>query len=415
VIGSCTLERVASARGRRRIAAALVAAVAVVAAVAIGASASRGDLAGRYAQHQQQASRLRSAIHADTAAIQSYEGSISALQARLAIVQRRLDVDERLLAQVRLQLTRARDRVAELKVQYAHDLRLLARQLVANYETPPPTLMDVVLTSSGFEDLLNNVNALRTIDRANAHITRLVGDARVAVAAEARRLAAIEVRRDRSAAAVLAERNQMVQLRLSIVDRELASAHDRASKQQQLSALQKTLAHEEAALQRQATLAAAAVFRSERIPAKTTSGPYIDPLQFVNRWERTDQGVDATMPVGAPILAPTQVKILAIEPDWYLGQPLVYWELLGGPDAGMEQYVAEEITDIAPPGSILQQGQAIARYAASGTGIEYGWSTPDGVTLAVATTGYEEGEVTPAGVSMRNWLNSLGANAGPSW
>jgi peptidoglycan hydrolase CwlO-like protein len=411
VIGSCTLERVASARGRRKIAAVLVAAAALV---AIGASASRGDLANRYAAHQHQASQLRSAIHADTTAIQSYEGSISALQARLAVVQRRLDVDQVLLAQVRLQLTQARDRVAELRVQYAHDLRLLARQLVANYETPPPSLMDVVLTSSGFQNLLNNVNALRTINRANAHITQLVGEARIAVAAEARRLAAIEVRRDRSATAVLTERNQMVQLRLSIVDRELASARDRASKQRQLSALQQTLAHEEAVLQREATLAAVSEFRSESVPIKPTSGAYIDPLQFVNRWERTDQGVDATMPVGAPILAPTQVKILAIEPDWYAGQPLVYWELLGGPDAGMEQYVAEEITDIAPAGSVLPQGQVIARYASSGTGIEYGWSTPDGVTLAVATTGYEEGEVTPAGVSMRNWLNSLGANAGPS-
>ena len=411
MIGSCTLERVASARGRRRIAAALVAAVAVV---AVGASVSRGDLASRYDQHQHQASQLRSAIHADTTAIQSYEGSISALQARLAIVQRRLDLDEGLLAQVRQELTRARDRVAELKVQYARDRRLLAQQLVANYETPPPSLMDVVLTSGGFQNLLDKVNGLKAIARANARVTRLVGEARIAVAAEARRLAAIEVRRDRSAAAVLAERNQMVQLRLSIVDRELASAHDRASKQRQLSALQKTLAHEESVLQRQATLAAVAAFRSERVPIKATSGSYIDPLQFVNLWERTDQGVDATMPVGAPILAPSQVKILAIEPNWYAGQPLVYWELLAGPDAGMEQYVAEEITDIAPAGSILQKGQVIARYAASGTGIEYGWSTPDGVTLAVATSGYEEGEITPAGVSMRNWLNSLGANAGPS-
>ncbi len=388
--------------------------MAVVAVVAVGASASRGDLASRYAEHQQQADRLRSAIHADSTAIESYEGSISALQARLVIVQRRLGVQEGLLAQVRLELTRARDRAAELRVQYARDRRLLARQLVANYETPPPSLMDVVLTSSGFQDLLNNVSALRAIGRANVRVVRLVGEARIAVAAEARRLAVIEAQRDRSVAAVLAERNQIAQLRLSIVDRELASARDRASKQRQLSTLQKTLAHEESVLQRQATLAAVAEFRSERVPIKPTSGSYIDPLQFVNRWERTDQGVDATMPVGAPILAPAQVKILAIEPNWYAGQPLVYWELLAGPDAGMEQYVAEEITDIAPAGSILQQGQVIARYAASGTGIEYGWSTPDGVTLAVATTGYEEGEVTPAGVSMRNWLNSLGANAGPS-
>jgi peptidoglycan hydrolase CwlO-like protein len=398
----------ASARGRRRIAAALVGAAAVV-----GASASRGDLVGRYAEHQQQASQLQSAIHADTTAIQSYEGSISALQARLAVVQRKLNVEESVLAEVRTELTSARDRVAELQVQYARDRVRLAQQLVANYETPPPSLMDVVLTSDGFQDLVNKVTSLTAIGRANARAIGVVREARIAVAAEVRRLAPIEARRQRSAAAVLAEHNQIAQLRLSIVDRELASARDRASKQRQLGALQETLSHEEAVLQREATVAAVAALRYERIPVRPTAGSYIDPLRFVDRWERTDQGVDANMPVGAPILAPAEVKILAIEPDWYAGQPLVYWELLTGPDAGMEQYVAEEITYIAPPGSILQQGQVIARYAASGTGIEYGWSTPDGVTLAVATTGYEEGQVTPAGVKMRNWLNSLGANAGP--
>jgi hypothetical protein len=154
--------------------------------------------------------------------------------------------------------------------------------------------------------------------------------------------------------------------------------------------------------------------RQEHVAVSVNNATYIDPLQYVNHWERTDQGVDANMPVGAPILAPCPVKILAIIPDWYAGQPLVYFELLDGPDAGRVQFVAEEITDIAPPGSLLQQGQVIARYARSGTGIEYGWSTLNGVTLARATSGYEEGQVTPAGANMRNWLNALGANAGPS-
>jgi hypothetical protein len=152
----------------------------------------------------------------------------------------------------------------------------------------------------------------------------------------------------------------------------------------------------------------------EVVAAAVTSDSYIDPLQYVSRWERTDQGVDANLPVGAPILAPAPVKILAIIPNWYAGQPLVYFELLNGPDAGRVQYVAEEITDIAPAGSTLAQGQAIAKYAAAGTGIEYGWSTLNGITLARATTGYEEGQVTPAGQSMRDWLNALGANAGNS-
>jgi hypothetical protein len=151
----------------------------------------------------------------------------------------------------------------------------------------------------------------------------------------------------------------------------------------------------------------------ELVAAKRTSAGYINPLPQVNRWERTDQGVDATLPIGAPILAPGQVKILAVIPNWYAGQPLVYFELLNGPDAGRVQYVAEQITQIAYPGSILVQGQVIARFAKSGTGIEYGWSTPNGTTLAVATTGYEEGQITPAGRAIRAWLNSLGAHAGP--
>lgn len=155
----------------------------------------------------------------------------------------------------------------------------------------------------------------------------------------------------------------------------------------------------------------------EYVATSVSSAGYINPLPYVTccgRWERTDQGVDATMPVGAPIVAPSRVKILGIEPDWYLNQPLVYFELLDGSDAGKVQYVAEQITDVARRGTYLQQGQPIARFAASGTGIEYGWSTLSGITLAVATTGYEEGEETPAGKSMRAWLNALGAKAGPN-
>jgi hypothetical protein len=151
----------------------------------------------------------------------------------------------------------------------------------------------------------------------------------------------------------------------------------------------------------------------QHVAVKADNATYINPLQYVSRWERTDQGVDANMPVGAPIFAPGEVKILAVIPNWYAGQPLVYFELLNGPQAGWVQYVAEEITDIAQPGTFLPRGAVIARYAASGTGIEYGWSTLNGVTLARATTGYEEGQVTPAGRSIRAWLNALGANAGP--
>jgi hypothetical protein len=154
--------------------------------------------------------------------------------------------------------------------------------------------------------------------------------------------------------------------------------------------------------------------RMQLIAVRTNNATYINPLRYVTVWGRTDQGVDAAMPVGAPILAPCRVKILATIPNWFAGQPLVYYELLDGPDAGKIQYVAEQITNVAPAGTFLQKGQPIARYASSGTDIEFGWSTINGVTLARATSGYTEGQVTPAGRSIRLWLNALGANAGPS-
>jgi hypothetical protein len=146
--------------------------------------------------------------------------------------------------------------------------------------------------------------------------------------------------------------------------------------------------------------------------AASSSTGYVDPLKNVTAWNRTDQGVDATLPVGAPIVAPGDVKILGVEPDWYNGQPFVYFKLLSGPDAGKVQYVAEQITNIAAVGSIVREGDPIARYAASGTAIEYGWATDSGQTLAMATTGYKEGYATTAGKEMRTWLNSLGAGAG---
>jgi hypothetical protein len=147
-------------------------------------------------------------------------------------------------------------------------------------------------------------------------------------------------------------------------------------------------------------------------PVVVAKSGYTNPLQHVTTWERTDQGVDATMPVGAPIVAPAKVKIMGVIPNWYAGQPYIWWKILTGPDAGKYQYVAEQITNLAPVGTVLQPGQTIATYASSGSAIEYGWSTASGETLAMATTGYTEGYATTAGKNLRQWLNSLGAGAG---
>ena len=215
------------------------------------AGVSRGDLASRYSAGQNQAGQLRSAIQGDSTKIRGFEGTISSLEARLTAVQESLDIQEQQLSQVTVALSGAQQRLVQLQQRYASDRRILASQLVADYESPGPTLVGVLVESRGWDQLVNQLSNLSAIARANARTIRLVITTRTAVAAEAGRLARIKVRREQTTTAVRVERDNIAQLRLSIVDRELRYARDRSAKRRQLTALQKTLAHEATMLDRE--------------------------------------------------------------------------------------------------------------------------------------------------------------------
>ena len=232
-----------------------VASALVAAAMLTSAGVSRGDLASRYSAGKNRAGKLRSQIKADSTQIRGFEGTISSLQARLTIVQRSLDIQEQQLEQVTTALSGAQARLVRLQRQLASDRRILASQLVADYESPRPNLVDVIVEAHGWNDLVNKVSNLSTIAKANARTMRAVMTTRVAVAAEARRLAQIKIRRQQTTAAVRIERDNIAQLRLSIVDRELRVARDRSAKRSQLTKLQKKLAREATVLDREAAAA----------------------------------------------------------------------------------------------------------------------------------------------------------------
>jgi murein DD-endopeptidase MepM/ murein hydrolase activator NlpD len=136
---------------------------------------------------------------------------------------------------------------------------------------------------------------------------------------------------------------------------------------------------------------------------------YVNPLQS-DRYlvGRTDMGVDFCMTRNEPIRALGDGIVVGISPDWFLGQPYLWYQLLDGPDAGRYVYVAEQIRGLARVGALISAGQVVARYKRDGTCIETGWSAGNGATMAQATTGYHEGEVTKAGVAFARFLKSLG-------
>jgi hypothetical protein len=153
------------------------------------------------------------------------------------------------------QLASARSRLEQLRAQYATDLKTLAAQLRADYETPPPTIVGVVVDSGGFGDLLNRVSNLTAIERKNAETTAAVKAARTAVQAQTVQLARVQAQRRRATAAVVVERDNIAELKVSIVDRELVVQHARNRDTSKLSELHKTLVHEAQILDQRAAQA----------------------------------------------------------------------------------------------------------------------------------------------------------------
>jgi hypothetical protein len=234
----------------------------VVLTMALAPSASHGDLAGRLSAGQQRAAQLAARIKAENDKIQGYEGTIGSLQARLTVIEHSVLAQEQQLSRVRENLAASRGRLTLLERDYARDRKVLAAQLLARYESPPPTVVDVIVNANGFDNLLNRLRDLTSIERQNSHATNAVNHARVAVAAQARQLAEEEVRRERATAAVIVERDQVAQLKLSIVNRELVYAHAKQRDTTRLVSLRRTLTRESTILEQRAAAAQRAAFAS---------------------------------------------------------------------------------------------------------------------------------------------------------
>lgn len=133
--------------------------------------------------------------------------------------------------------------------------------------------------------------------------------------------------------------------------------------------------------------------------------------------ERIDQGQDFSLAAGSPILAPGNSTFLGQVSNWYQGQPYLAYRLDTGPLAGSNYYVAEQVQ--APsglkPGQTVKQGQPIAYYTSSGTGLEIGWAGTGGnwtQTLAQqsgATNASQGHANTPSGLDFHQFLIDIGA------
>jgi peptidoglycan hydrolase CwlO-like protein len=200
---------------------------ACAALAAIGSAPAQGDLSSIQAKERE----LRARSQFDSHRISHYSGPIADLRAREDGLQRALDTQQQILDRLQGELRADRARLVRLRGTLARDRRILASQLKAVYETPDADILNVILDAHGFADLLERVDQLKAIGRHNAQVTQDVARARVAVAAQTRRLAADERRPRQVTAAALTERDQVSQVRIALVARQMVyiRARDRHS------------------------------------------------------------------------------------------------------------------------------------------------------------------------------------------
>jgi septal ring factor EnvC (AmiA/AmiB activator) len=222
---------------RLRHSVALLGLLAIAAAAPALAGQSRGALESGISSSTAKEGAVSAAIAGDSHKINGFQGSIDDLHARLSALESSLTVERQLLKRLRGQLKGARSHLASLVVLLAHDRQVLIAQVVAAYESPPPSIVTVILDAHGFGDLIERVDDLKAIGQQNANATTQVADTRTAVARETKHLAVLTASHQRETTAVLVQRDEVARLHLALVDRQLQYIHARDRKSSELGKL----------------------------------------------------------------------------------------------------------------------------------------------------------------------------------
>jgi peptidoglycan hydrolase CwlO-like protein len=237
------------------------AAGAVAATVAVLASgptpSGAANLQEQIQADQSAQASLRSAIAADTTRIHQTNGGLQAAEGHLSALQSDLARREAQLATVQSQLLAARTHLLDLENLLQRAARALEANLVANYEGTEPNLVSVVLESHGFPDLLERLSFLKTIGHQDAQIVNSTRIARKEVARQATALGKLELRDQRLAATVLAQRNQVAALQDALLRERIRELGSRASNAAKLGTLNANLSTLETKAAQQAAAAAA--------------------------------------------------------------------------------------------------------------------------------------------------------------
>jgi murein DD-endopeptidase MepM/ murein hydrolase activator NlpD len=345
------------------------------------------SLQARIAQSQHKAAALSSQIGALTGQIHSLEGRVgdvssrlSALQADLALRQRRLDKLNQLFA---LQT----NRLHYLKHEYTLSVKRLNTRLVSIYKQEDPTTIDVLLTAKSFQDVLDQLDFLNAIATQDKQVAAQVATAKKQVKVARLRTKTVRAGVANEARAINARVQQAAILRGELLASQHRLAGARSSKSHALVATKAEISSEvgESKALAEASAQLAAKIQSAQSSSRSSSGGsetttdgsppatpapstgFIWPLSgpitspFGMRWGTLHPGIDIGVPTGTPIHAAASGKVIWC--GWMSGYGNLVMIDHGG---GLASLYGHQSRIAASCGENVSQGQLIGYVGCTG-------------------------------------------------
>jgi murein DD-endopeptidase MepM/ murein hydrolase activator NlpD len=355
----------------RRLAIVAVGCLLLVAPAAGDSGHSLGQVQAKLSAAQQKEAQLKQQIGNLTNSIRTLEAHVGDVSQRLSLLEQDLELHQRRLDKLNALYAFETERLTFLRRSYAAALHELNLRMIDLYETHDPTLVEVIIESSSYQDALDRIQYLDSIAQQDKHIAAKVAVARNAMHAtrEQTKVVRSRVHAETRVIAVRAQQQRYARDQLLASKSRLSGKRARQQTALKLTRKQEQTLQSEA----QAIAAAQAQVRSrlaavqgatDHTPSASgliwpVNGPVVSPFGY--RWGRLHAGIDIAVPYGTPIHAAAAGTVVLA--GWVTGYGNYTCIDHGG---GMATCYAHQSAFAVSQGASVAQGQVIGYVGCTG-------------------------------------------------
>lgn len=363
-----------------------MASVAAVAATVVlltaGGVASAADVYEKREEKEAKLAEVRDRKGVLTTTISRYRSQIVELTREVAVlrgreeeVRVRLEAKQAELDSAIAELEVGKRHLAVVKARLKRALVALRERLVAIYRTGTPDMLSVIVSSEGFDELIDRSEYLSRINGLDEAVVARVRDLRDQVKRTVARLRSAKNRIEAARDAIAAEEQALADARAAVQSRQSELVAARRAREAALGRISDHEDHLEADLAEISAAIAAQLQSTSSAPlpagpVRYGSGQLIWPVDgpvvsgFGPRWGTMHEGIDIAVPAGTPIRAADAGTVVLLQSEASSGGYGNFTCLDHG--GGLQTCYAHQSSFAVGAGQSVSQGDVIGYVGCTG-------------------------------------------------